>query len=208
MEGGKLEELVLPPVRPDYKFTEKELVKIEKEAMKLFDEGKKALPSRSLYDTDLKSVPEDLFKNVRSLADDAVVLKNWLGGDFMPAFFRPPPPSRPKSVLRDASKGSFDTSSDDASQRLITMLKTEDVKITKEPLGPTLETVQQVAKADPLKPVMESVSEDILFSAPRNLASSLPYQRSFYPSYRSIFENVYNQSLREFRLYNYLVLQH
>ena len=192
VEGGKLEELVLPPVRPDYKFTEKELVKIEKEAMKLFDEGKKALPSRSLYDTDLKSVPEDLFKNVRSLADDAVVLKNWLGGDFMPAFFRPPPPSRPKSVLRDASKGSFDTSSDDASQRLITMLKTEDVKITKEPLGPTLETVQQVAKADPLKPVMESVSEDILFSAPRNLASSLPYQRPFYPSYRSIFDNVYN----------------
>ena len=192
VEGGKLEELVLPPVRPDYKFTEKELVKIEKEAMKLFDEGKKALPSRSLYDTDLKSVPEDLFKNVRSLADDAVVLKNWLGGDFMPAFFRPPPPSRPKSVLRDASKGSFDTSSDDASQRLITMLKTEDVKITKEPLGPTLETVQQVAKADPLKPVMESVSDDILFSAPRNLASSLPYQRPFYPSYRSIFENVYN----------------
>ena len=192
VEGGKLEELVLPPVRPDYKFTEKELVKIEKEAMNLFDEGKKALPSRSLYDTDLKSVPEDLFKNVRSLADDAVVLKNWLGGDFMPAFFRPPPPSRPKLPPGRASTGEFDSDWDNSAEKLMTMLKTEDVKITKEPLGPTPETVQQVAKADPLKPVMESVSDDILFSAPRNLASSLPYQKPFYPSYRSMFENVYN----------------
>lgn len=192
IEKGRLVPYRLPTEKPSQQFTEKQLQKMEKEAMELFDEGKEALPSRSLFDTDLKPIPEDLFKNVRAVTDDAVILKSWLGGDFMPAFFRPPPPSRPKSVLRDASKGSFDTSSDDASQRLVTMLKTEDVKITQEPLGPSREALDQVAKADPLKPVMESISDDILFSAPRNLAASLRYQRPFYPSYRSIFENVYN----------------